>query len=253
MKQLFYKKLIVNYRENTADEMVLTHSFDKDIFLSSIPFFKIKTNATVIDVGAHIGTFSLFLASAAPLGKFYAIEPSEETYNVLVQNVIKNNLQKNIVPCKVALFNVDSELKLYHDEESGNWGHSIVSELSATYEKVKTMSIESLFKNFDIDHCDLIKFNCEGAEFKIIDSMSNEILNKINTWIILYHEDLEKEGNHQNLIKRLKDNKFKVNLIRVSDGNLRGWITATKNYKQYYRYSILTKIKMSFANRFKNK
>lgn len=54
------------YREDTAGESVLEHSFDNDIFFSATPYYKPPRNATVIDVGAHIGTFSLLLADMAP-------------------------------------------------------------------------------------------------------------------------------------------------------------------------------------------
>ena len=243
MKVTSYKGLSIFYRENTADELVLEHSFENDIFFSSVPFYKPKADAVVIDVGAHIGTFCLLMADKSPHGKFYAIEPSQDTYNVLEKNAVENNLNGKLIPYKIALYNTDSTTKLFHDEFSGNWGHSIVSKLSDTFEEVETMTLDTLFKKNDIEHCDLIKFNCEGAEFKIIESVSAKTLNKINTWIILFHEDLENEGNRYTIIKRLKKNGYIVNLIRESDDNNRGWITATKNYGQYLKYSLSAKLK----------
>lgn len=246
MKQTTYKSLQVFYREDTADESVLDHSFDKDIFFSSIPYYTPPRNATVIDVGAHIGSFSLLLADMAPAGKIYALEPSGDTFVVLEKNVTANNLQGKLIPCKVALYNNNSKVKLFHDEQSGNWGHSIVSELSQTFEEVETMTMDSFFEQHGIKHCNLIKFNCEGAEFKIIESVSDKTLNKVDTWIILFHEDLETEGDRKEIIKRLKKNGFIINLIRVSDDNKRGWITATKSFRQYILYSIKTKLHRLF-------
>ncbi len=243
MKSTLYRNFKINYRENTADELVLEHSFDKDIFMSSIPYYKIKKDCNVIDVGAHIGTFALFIADKATQGKFYALEPSQDTFDVLQMNVIDNKLEHKMFPIQIALYDQDSSIKLFHDEGSGNWGHSIVSELSQSFEEVNTQSPDTFFAKNNIAKCDLIKFNCEGAEFKIIAAMSDKVLNKINTWIILFHEDLEKEGNHKEIIKRLKKNNFIVNLIRVTDEGKRGWITATKNYSDYYKFSIISKLK----------
>ena len=246
MQKHSYNGLNIYYRENTADEAVLGHSFDQDIFFSAIPYYHLPKNAVVIDVGAHIGTFSLLMACKSPGGKFYALEPAQDTFDVLEKNVIENNLARELIPCKLALFNNNSSIKLFHDEMSGNWGHSIVSELSKTYEEVETMTLDTFFEKNNIQHCDLIKFNCEGAEFKIIENVSTKTLNKINTWIILYHKDLEKGGDQNKIISRLKKNGYIVNLIRVSDDNKRGWITATKNYRQYVRYSLRTKMKKYF-------
>ncbi len=246
MKQTNYNKLKVFYREGTADESVLDHSFEHDIFFSSIPYYKVPSNAVVIDVGAHIGTFSLLMADKAPKGKFFALEPADDTYEVLEKNVVENQLQGKMIPCKIALYNTNSTVKLFHDEQSGNWGHSIVSELSKTFEEVETITMDRFFEQHAINKCDLIKFNCEGAEFKIIESVSDKTLNKIKTWIILFHEDLETTGNRLNMVNRLKRNGYIVNLQRLSDDNKRGWITATKNYVQYYQYSIASKLQKLF-------
>lgn len=243
MQQTNYKGLKVFYREGTADESVLEHSFDKDIFFSSIPYYKPPKNAVVLDVGAHIGSFALLLADMAPEGKIYALEPAVDTFEVLQKNVTENDLDKRMFPCRVALYNENSTVKLFHDEQSGNWGHSIVSELSKSYEEVTTITMDDFLKQHHISHVDLIKFNCEGAEFKIIESASDKAINSIDTWIILFHEDLETQGNRDAIVKRLKKNGFIVNLIRVSDDNKRGWITATKSYGQYLSFSIMSKLK----------
>lgn len=246
MKINTYKNLNVFYREGTADESVLEHSFDNDIFFSAIPYYTPPHNATVIDVGAHIGTFSLLLASMAPQGTIYALEPSDDTFEVLKKNTIENRLQERMIPHKLALYNSNSKVKLYHDEQSGNWGHSIVSALSESYEEVETVTMDRFFEQNKIQNCNLIKFNCEGAEFKIIKDASDKTLNKVDTWIILFHEDLETEGSRYDIIDRLKKNGFVVRLIRVSDDNKRGWITATKSYRQYFMFSLKTKLQKLF-------
>jgi FkbM family methyltransferase len=246
MKVVKYKKFNVFYRENTADESVLSHSFDQDIFFSAIPYYNPPSNAVVLDVGAHIGTFSLLMADKCPNGKIYALEPALDTFEVLKKNVDDNNISDILIPCKIALFNENSSIKLFHDEASGNWGHSIVSELSESFETVNTITTDDFFAQNKISKCNLIKFNCEGAEFKIIESMSDKILNSIDTWVILFHEDLEKEGDKYKIIERLKKNGFIVRLLRVSDDNKRGWITATKSYRQYIFHSLKNKLKHLF-------
>lgn len=151
MKQRKIDNLIINYRENSADELVLEHSFEKDIFLSSIPYYKIRDNQIIIDVGAHIGTFSLFLSNKNKSIKTFSFEPSEETYDLMKLNISDNNLEEVIIPLRYALFDEDSETKLFHDEESGNWGHSIVNPLSTSYERVQTISPNTFFDQYNIN------------------------------------------------------------------------------------------------------
>jgi hypothetical protein len=66
----------VAYRSRTTDEDVIAHSFDHDIFFTGVPEYRPAEDHTIIDVGAHIGIFSLLAASKVPRGKVYAIEAS---------------------------------------------------------------------------------------------------------------------------------------------------------------------------------
>jgi FkbM family methyltransferase len=246
MKTTAFKNFSVSYREDTADEAVLSHSFDRDIFFSSIPYYTPPVNAVVIDVGAHIGTFSLLMSHLAPKGICFALEPSNETFEVLQSNSVDNKLRDKLIPCKYALYDTNSTIRLYHDEQSGNWGHSVVKQLSNSFEDVETITLDRFFELYNISYCDLIKFNCEGAEFNILADVSDKVLNRIDTWIILFHEDLAADGNRDKMVRRLKKNGFIVNVIRVSEDNKRGWITATKSYRQYIKFSLKSKWKNLF-------
>ena len=53
----------VAFRRRTSDEEVVRHSFDDDIFFSNVSDYAPESDHIIIDVGAHIGTFSLLAAS----------------------------------------------------------------------------------------------------------------------------------------------------------------------------------------------
>ena len=63
----------VAYRKGTADELVVKHSFSHDIFFSGVPEYRPAEDHVIIEVGAHIGTFSILAASKAKRGHVYAI------------------------------------------------------------------------------------------------------------------------------------------------------------------------------------
>lgn len=73
----------IAYRQGTADEKVISHSFDNDIFFPGVSEYQPTPGDVVIDVGAHIGTFSMLAASKVPAGLVYAIEASSETFSYL--------------------------------------------------------------------------------------------------------------------------------------------------------------------------
>jgi FkbM family methyltransferase len=213
----------VAYREGTADEQVIAHSFENDIFMPDVPQYKPRAADTVIDIGAHIGTFSLLVASNSPKGTVHAIEASQETYNYLRVNAALNP-KLNIIPHRLALTDQDGEVTLHHDR--GNWGHSIMKELSPRGEKVPAMSLASFVSTNKIGKIAFIKFNCEGAEFPILMKAPDEILRSVGVMLILYHLDLADGYNLPSLVDRLSAVGFKITVIEKR--STRGWIIAER-------------------------
>ena len=152
-----FDRFEIAYRAHTADEKVIKHSFKNDIFFPEIPEYRPKNNHTIIDVGAHIGTFSVLAADKLKKGKVFAIEASKESFNYLKINCALNNLH-NLHVFHLALSDKKGNCTLYHS--AGNWGHSAVKKLSSSREVVKADSLSSFLKTNKITKCDLIKFNC---------------------------------------------------------------------------------------------
>jgi len=215
--------LKVYYRKGTSDESVIKETFFDQIFQIGFPEYIPKPDHIVIDIGAHIGTYSLLLSQILTAGMVHAFEPCEETYVHLEKNITGNNI-KNIKAHKIALTDSIGETKLYYDTENGNWGHSIVKELSSFGEIVKTDTLSSFFETNKIENCDYIKFNCEGAEFKILLSTPVEVLKKVQNMLVLYHLDLTSEYTIKQLIDHLKKAGFYTEIRQKRDDGKRGWL-----------------------------
>jgi FkbM family methyltransferase len=213
----------VAYRPRTSDEEVINDTFNKDIFFKGFPEYKIQPDHVVLDIGAHIGTYSLQLASFLPAGKVFAFEPCLDTFSLLEKNVEINGL-KNVSIYKVALTDYVGTTKLFYDIEHGNWGHSIVKSFSEQGEIVETNTLSNFLTGNNIEHCDFIKFNCEGAEFKIILSTPPERLRKVDKMLVLYHMDLEAQFTVKDLIRHLHKAGFYTEIRNIEDAGKRGWL-----------------------------
>lgn len=220
----------VFFRSETVDEAVIDHSFGKDIFYPAIPDFRPGESPIILDVGAHIGTFSLLSALKFKNAVIHAFEPFNESFSLLERNIEANNLS-SIYCYNVAVTNTTGFVDLYLDQD--NWGHSTSSELGSKSQKVKSILLDDFLKD-KIDICDLIKFNCEGAEFEIVLSIKSERLKKIGMMIILYHEDLSKGNSIRNVYKYLDENNFSCRIVNNKEG--RGWLIA-KN-KTVYKFEF---------------
>lgn len=185
---------LMAYRNGTTDEDVLQHSFEKDIFFNSISEYYPGPTHVVLDVGAHIGTFSIFIASKLKHGQVYALEASKETYNYLYINKELNNCN-NVKTYHQALADKTGVAELYHG--IGHWGHSLTFNKSSLLrtESVNTVTLSDFFYENDINHCDLIRFNCEGAEFSILMATPQKMLRRIAFMLIYFHCDLVENGN----------------------------------------------------------
>jgi len=75
--------------------------------------------------------------------------------------------------------------------------------------EIQCVTLDDVFKKNKIDKCDLLKMDCEGAEFEIIYNASSECLDKIEEIRMEYH-CFEEGQTVQKLIDFLKDAGFKL-------------------------------------------
>ena len=219
-------KFKISYRENSADEGVLRlYSFENDCYFKKVPEYHPKADHTIIDVGAHIGTFSLLAASKVPQGKVFAIEASQDTFDYLKKNIEMNGF-KNIISERLALCNKSGTIRLYHDLTDGNWGDTIVKKVSESFEDCPCDTLEGFLKSHNIACCNFLKINCEGAEFGIILSTPKQTLRKIRVLHISYHSDLAEGCSENELMKYLQNAGFYVR--KVPTGEKRGWLIAIR-------------------------
>lgn len=171
----------------------------------------IKDRWHVLDIGAGIGDFSLQAAYGNPNTKVYAYEPFPESYQILYKNIKLNGFE-NIQPVNAALWRMEGNLKL--DTSSGE-PLQIMSVDSNDEEniqgfiKVKAISIAGVFDQHEIEHLDLIKLDCEGAEYEILMNTSEEFFDKIDRIIMEYH-DIDENYHHEKLASFLKDMGYTV-------------------------------------------
>lgn len=162
----------------------------------------------VIDIGGHLGFFSLYAATINPTVPIYTFEPHEGNFALLKENLKQNHI-KNVQPKMVAVSDKIAELELQISQEDLN--HSLVKAIEPTglMQKVQTTTLERIFEKNKITHCDLVKIDCEGSEFAILYSTPKSIFDKIQSLFIEYH-DWAGAGSHHDLKTHLQKQGYKV-------------------------------------------
>lgn len=184
--------------------------FLREVYKSDIK--NLKENPIIIDIGANAGYFSLYIYSKFPLAKVISFEPIPSNFFLLEQQKNYNNLKKLFLDNR-AVMGISNIVDIhYNNNIKTSVGASIINRSNSnTLLKVRAISIPQIFEEYQLDHCDLLKIDCEGAEYDILQNCPSVYLKKINRMVIEVHGWVpESLGTIQGLIKFLQKNNFKV-------------------------------------------
>ncbi len=132
----------------------------------------IDVDGDVIDIGANIGAFSLYAAYRPKTKRVLAFEPMDDTYQRLVVNVTASGAGERIVCIHSAVSSFCGFVQMISGDNSMLHRSSEVSERASESEHaIPAVSLASVFDLYDIRSCALLKLDCEGAEYEIIENL----------------------------------------------------------------------------------
>jgi len=204
--KIFGKPLTLSMRDD-GDQAVANEVF-RDREYSSCDEVIRGAKQAVIDVGGHAGFFSLYAAILNPKVPIYAFEPASENYKLLKQN-LKGNRIRNVTPKNQAVWKTVGEVELKLSAEGLN--HSMVHAIETVneVERVNATTLEKIIQKNRLKRVDLLKMDCEGAEFDILFATPQATFDKLSTIYLEYH-DWVPGGDHHKLKQHLENMGFKV-------------------------------------------
>ena len=179
----------------------------------------------VLDIGAHIGLFSLPLSQRiSPEGKIYSFEPSTINRHYLKKNLELNDIKNvEVLPYLVGKENIENVV-FYEDTTHVNpMGGVILTKNikdNAVITHKQMVSLDAFCKDNDI-HPELIKIDIEGAEIDLLLGAKNILmLNKPVIVLSLHPQYIEKMGQSlADLGSYLKEVNFRCLTIHGKDNN----------------------------------
>lgn len=178
----------VEDRSRTVSFSALVREFYGDVYgLRTIPFVP---GDVVIDVGAHVGLESIYLAKKYPFLRIYSYEPVPQNFQSLQHNLAANSVT-NVRAFPLAMTGDGREVEIWVDlaENSGGGGHDRPPEhfRGRVPFRAESTTLDHIFSEHSIDRCKLLKIDCEGAEHEIL--RRTEYLERVDHLSAEFHED----------------------------------------------------------------
>lgn len=137
----------------------------------------LRPGDTFIDIGAHVGYFTLLgSAIVGEKGRVYAFEPERANFDHLVEHIALNGAG-NIVPVHMAVGATPAVADFFVNADNDG-GHALWevgrhpfnerTRQAPTTRKVPVTSLDYFFAHHDLRSLKAIKIDAEGAEFAIL-------------------------------------------------------------------------------------
>jgi FkbM family methyltransferase len=150
-----------------------------------------KKGDVVIDIGAHIGLFSVCASQlTGETGKVYAFEPAPKTNNLLKHTITINKMQNTIHSRKEAIGEADGVTFFnISDLEADNSNSLVAYKTDRELRKVEInlMSIDSFVSKYTLNKVNFIKIDAEGYELDVLKGAQQTLKTLKPTVILALH------------------------------------------------------------------
>ncbi len=192
---------------SALNEVWFDRSYDPNAF--GVPF-DWKSAKNIIDVGGHIGTFTLFAAAKAPEAGIVTLEPEPRNFVMLTANIAMNKLLGRITPHNLGLGDGRSTTLFTFPNDRG--GNSVYRKQEGGIPvMIDTISLKEIFDRHEISVCDYLKIDCEGVEYEALYTLPPEYFPRIRMIGLEYHHfSSDPAHNADSLQAHLEKNGFTV-------------------------------------------
>ena len=136
---------------------------------------------TIVDIGAHVGSFTVRAHHDGPNARIVAVEPHPESLDLLVRNT--SHIPKDsLTLIKAAVTRESGRCILSSPVSHSRVGEYVPavrekleprhSDFGLQVDSITPEDLWSILADLGIDEVDLLKLDCEGAEYLIVSELS---------------------------------------------------------------------------------
>ena len=216
------KSLGMHFRyklKNGITFVVRPFKFDRyiidEIFLERAYFpnsdFIIKDGDVVVDIGAHIGVFTVFSAKSANCS-IYSYEPRPDNFELLLENVSINNVTDCVKTFQFAVGGISGNLNFSMDAQ----GLGRISRANDNDIIVRTITLKEIMDSNNLLKIDFLKIDVEGEELDMLLNLPTEYFSRIDRISMESHT----ETITSKLTSYLSRNGFSVKTLKLPKSDM---------------------------------
>jgi len=187
--------------------------------------FGIFPGDIVVDIGANIGSFSVYAAWLQPDARVLAVEPLQANHDLLLDNVRLNGL-RNVEAMRCGVMAKAGTIQIYHGSDAAEGSSSVIASGAVDKSKSEVVSCMAFSELLEkVPRVDFLKVDCEGAEFDFIPDAPSATLRKVRKIAMEYH-DVRPDLTHKDLVRKLEAEGFRVTVDPPLAGQTNGMLFA---------------------------
>ena len=201
-----------------AKELFSTQLFELGVFQRYLSLRNNRALKYFIDVGANLGTHTLYALQEAGFERALAIEPDPRNLPLLRANLALNGVEGRgtVLPFAVAVGQGWTELY----QSAINWGDNRISSMESegwTCTRVPTTTLDQVLKDSGFDPAALtIWIDVQGGEYGVLQGASETLASDADVVIEFWPHELSRVGQLNNMVHALKGLNRK--LVRLDEG-----------------------------------
>ena len=158
----------------------------------------------MIDAGANIGLTCLYFKSYFPDLLITALEPSDDTFSRLENNIVNNKLS-GVTYLKKGLWSSITRLKADTSFRDGqDWAFRLIEAKPNEEALFETTTIEGLINDFNIETIDFLKIDIEGGEDEVFKDFSKiNWLDKVKVIALEIHDEFDCRKHIESNLEKL--------------------------------------------------
>ena len=163
---------------------------------------------TIVDIGANMGSFAVYAAQSCPDARIYCYEPEELNFGLLRRNIGVNGLEGRVATFQCAVASRSGRRDLVVGESLLNSFH--IASAGSSIQTVDCTTLRDIFVRQELDIIDLLKINCEGAEYEILEGCSSADFDRIANIRLEYHNLDAPRRDGDSLSRFLQDRGYSI-------------------------------------------